>query len=91
MSLCERFVKCPFYQDKMVIETGVGSILKKKYCESNKHKCARYKVLCELGPEYVDNTLFPYMKDRALELIQLNKNDAEALEEDCFVAVLEPV
>lgn len=75
----------------MIIETGVGKILKKKYCESNKGMCARYLVLCQLGPEYVDNTLFPYMMDRAHELIQLNKDDAEALDEECFDAVMELV
>ncbi len=90
MNLCERFGKCPFYQDKMVIETGVGSSLKKKYCESNTHMCARYMVLCQLGPEYVDNTLFPYMLDRAHELIQRSKDDVEEFDEECLNAVLEP-
>jgi len=74
MEICERFEKCPFYQDKMIIETGLGIILKKKYCEMNKHKCARYMVLQAIGPQYVDNSLFPHMKDRAFELIQMNKN-----------------
>lgn len=73
MDMCERFVKCPFYQDKMVIETGIGKILKKRYCEANKKECARYMVLQSIGPEYVDNSLFPHMKDRAFELIQMNK------------------
>ena len=75
MEICERFEKCPFYQDKMIIETGVGKVLKKKYCETNKNACARYMVLQAIGPGYVDNTLFPHMKDRAIELIQTNKKD----------------
>jgi len=75
MDICERLEKCPFYQDKMIIETGLGTILKKKYCESNKNECARYMVLQTIGAEYVDNTLFPHMKDRAYELIQMNKKN----------------
>ena len=59
----------------MIIETGVGAVLKKKYCESNKNNCARYMVLQAIGPEYVDNTLFPHMLDRAMELIQTNKKN----------------
>ena len=75
MAICERFEKCPFYQDSMIIETGVGKVLKKKYCETNKNECARYIVLQAIVPEFVDNTLFPHMKDRAYELVQRNKKD----------------
>lgn len=59
MAMCEKLEKCPFYQGKMTMDSGIGSIFKKKYCEGDKTICARYIVATTLGPNFVPDTLFP--------------------------------
>ncbi len=76
MAMCEKFEKCPFYQGKLVIDTGIGPMLKKKFCEGDKTECARYMVATTIGPEYVTNLLFPNMKEKAEQLIAEVKNKA---------------
>ena len=44
MATCEKLEKCPFYQGKMDINSGLGSMYKNKYCEGDKTTCARYIV-----------------------------------------------
>lgn len=73
MTVCERLETCPFYQGRLVVENNLGEVLKNKYCRKDKTQCARYKVLTELGPEYVDNLLFPHMMEKALYIIAENK------------------
>lgn len=73
MATCEKLEKCPFYQGKMSMESGLGSIYKKKYCEGNKLECARYMVATQLGPEHVTNHLYPNMQDVAKKMIEENK------------------
>ena len=50
MATCEKLSKCPFYNDKMDINKGLGALYKKNYCEGDKTKCARYIVATNLGP-----------------------------------------
>jgi len=69
---CERLAKCPFYQNKMPIESGLGSLYRKKYCEGDKTKCARYLVVTKLGAEYVPDDLYPNMDKRAEEIVAKN-------------------
>ena len=73
MATCEKLPKCPFYQGKMDINTGLGSMYKKKYCENDKTTCARYIVATQLGPEYVTNSLYPNMNDAANKLLEKHK------------------
>ena len=73
MALCEKLEKCPFYQDKMNMETGVGTMYKKKYCEGDKTQCARYIIATKLGAEFVTNNLYPNMKDKADKLLAEHK------------------
>ena len=68
MATCEKLAKCPFYNDKMDINRGVGAMYKKKYCEGDKTICARYIVATKLGPEFVGN-LYPNMNDAAEKLL----------------------
>ena len=74
MAECEKLATCPFYQGKLVVENDLAEVLKAKYCMKDKEKCARYKVFSEIGPEYVDNLLFPHMMNKALFIIAENKN-----------------
>ncbi|MBO5353790.1 MAG: hypothetical protein J6A77_10890 [Lachnospiraceae bacterium] len=73
MATCEKLAKCPFYQGKMSMETGLGSMYKQKYCEGDKTTCARYMIATKLGPEYVTNSIYPNMTDMALKMIEKNQ------------------
>ena len=61
-----------FYQGKMTMDSGIGSMFKKKYCEGGKTICARYIVATTLGPNFVPDTLFPNMNDRAKAILAEN-------------------
>ena len=69
MAKCEKLEKCPFYQGKMSMESGLGAMYKKKYCEGDKTICARYIVATQLGAEYVTTNLYPNMNDVADKLL----------------------
>ena len=71
---CEKLQKCPFYQGKMNMDSGLGSMYKKKYCEGDKTLCARYIVATKLGAEYVTNSLYPNMNDAANKLLEDHKS-----------------
>ena len=73
MAVCEKLSKCPFYNDKMDINKGIGSMYKKNYCEGDKTQCARYIVATQLGAEYVTNHLYPNMRDAANKLLEEHK------------------
>ena len=73
MATCEKLPKCPFYQGKMDINSGLGSMYKKKYCEGDKTICARYIVATQLGPEFVTANLYPNMQDAANKILAENK------------------
>jgi hypothetical protein len=66
---CICFSSCPFFNDKMPIESGLGTIYKKKYCMGNQASCARYIAFQALGPKHVPITLYPSMIDVASQLI----------------------
>lgn len=66
---CEFLENCPFYNDKMDIESAIGGLYKKRYCEGDKTKCARYIVVTQKGSEYVPSNLFPNMIERANEIL----------------------
>jgi len=70
---CENLKNCPFYKDKMDIDSGVGKLYKERYCEGDKTKCARYQVLMKLGRPAVPNDLYPNMHERAEEIINKAK------------------
>lgn len=73
MATCEKLAKCPFYQGKMDINSGLGSMYRKKYCEGDKTICARYIVATELGPEFVTDKLYPNMNSAADKLLAQHK------------------
>lgn len=73
MGACEKLAKCPFYQGTMSMDSGLGSMYKKKYCEGDKNSCARYMISTQLGPEFVTNKIYPNMVDLAKSMIEKNK------------------
>lgn len=72
MAMCENLLKCPFYQGKMSMDSGLGSMYKKRYCEGNRSVCARYMVSSKLGKEFVPASLYPNMVDKAKEILSKN-------------------
>lgn len=70
---CEKLERCPFYNDKMDIESGLGKLYKRRYCEGEKTQCARYMVLTKLGEKFVPVDLYPNMHERAEKIIVQNK------------------
>ena len=73
MAMCENLSKCPFYQGQMSMDSGLGSMYKKRYCEGNRSLCARYMVSSGLGKEYVPSNLYPNMTDKAKEILAAHK------------------
>jgi hypothetical protein len=67
---CIKINFCPFYNDKMPMDRGLGAIYKKKYCLGNNEICARWKVLQALGSAHVPDTLYPSMLDVANQIIE---------------------
>ncbi len=70
MPECKLLETCPFFNDKMPIDSGMGAMYKKKYCENDNTSCARYMVVEALGREKIPVDLFPNMIDRAEETIK---------------------
>lgn len=74
---CERLSTCPFYNDKMDIESGLGKMYKKRYCEGDQAQCARYKIAAAIGKEFVPIDIYPNMIDRADKIIEEHKTKSE--------------
>ena len=70
MSSCEFTTACPFFQGKMEISQGLGSIYRQNYCEGNKLNCARYMVRSKMGKGSVPENLYPNMVDKANQLLR---------------------
>ena len=66
---CERLPACPFYNDKMPIDKGLGAVYRKTYCDTSNKKCARHMVAAALGPQAVPQDLYPNMTSRAEQII----------------------
>jgi hypothetical protein len=72
---CEKLSACPFYNDKMPIDQGLGKLIKKKYCENDKTKCARYYVSTTVGKEHVPQNLYPNMYEEAEKIVKTFKKE----------------
>ena len=55
------------------MDSGIGSMYKRKYCEGDKTTCARYMVATQVGAEFVNNNLYPNMLELANKIITENK------------------
>jgi hypothetical protein len=74
MKICENLERCLYFKQ---IHSGTAAFaeeLKNMYCCGNQNNCARYMVFKELGQEYIDNSLAPYMSHKANEIIENNMN-----------------
>jgi c-di-GMP-related signal transduction protein len=78
---CSRLNGCPFYNDIIQKQQGIGAIYKNKYCMGNHDQCARFIVAGEVGSEYVPVTLYPNMLDIAKDIIEKAKKDKGSVTE----------
>ena len=69
---CKNLEKCPFYNDKMDINKGIGKLYKMNYCEKDPTQCARFQVSSKLGKELVPQNLYPNMHERAKQILREN-------------------
>ncbi|MGC4070226.1 MAG: hypothetical protein QM784_37310 [Polyangiaceae bacterium] len=69
MAQCEVIQKCIFFHDKMANMPDVASAMKRRLCQTDNAKCARWLVRTKLGPNSVPPDLFPNQIDRANKLI----------------------
>jgi hypothetical protein len=67
---CEKLETCPFYQEKIPIDSSLGKLFKKTYCEGDKTNCARYRVSTTVGKEFVPISLYPNMNEQADQIIK---------------------
>ncbi len=66
---CDCLPGCPFFNEKMPIESGLGKLYREKYCLGEFNECARHKVKEALGKEKVPISLYPNMLDKAEKII----------------------
>lgn len=66
---CDCLAGCPFFNDRMPIDSGMGKIYKEKYCLGKFMDCARHKVKEALGKEKVPTNLYPNMFQKAEQII----------------------
>ena len=69
MADCECLAGCPFFNDKMPDNSGLGAIYKKKYCRNDNSQCARYTIFKKLGKAAVPVNLYPNMQERANQIL----------------------
>lgn len=74
MANCEKISTCIFFNNKMSDMPTIAEIYKEKFCKGNNSLCARYMVLAACGMEKVPNDLFPNDREKAKEVIALEKN-----------------
>jgi hypothetical protein len=74
MSDCDCLAACPFFNDRMPIESGLGSIYKKNYCLGDFAKCARHLVVAALGKGTAPADLFPNQQERVANIIAQGKS-----------------
>lgn len=70
----EKLAGCPFYQEKMPMECGLGAMYHKNYCETDKSKCARYLAAASLRQQRGPTDLYPNMNKRAEQIITKKRN-----------------
>jgi hypothetical protein len=69
MADCKLLAGCIFFNDKMPMDSGLGALFKKSYCQGDFMKCARFRVAEALGRERVPGNLYPNMFEEAEKLI----------------------
>ena len=66
---CEMIAKCIFFNDKMANMPAMAGMMKKKYCQGDNSKCARYMVCKGKGREHVPADMSPAQMERAMSIM----------------------
>lgn len=69
MANCASIEKCVFFQDKMANMPDIAASMKRRLCQTDNSKCARWMVRTKLGPASVPADLFPNQVERANMII----------------------
>jgi len=65
MSSCSKKILCAYYHNRFQINSSDYDYNKKKYCEGDYQKCARYIVFEKIGFMKVTNDLLPHQIEKA--------------------------
>ncbi len=63
MADCECLSGCPFFNDRMTMESGLGKIYKRNFCQGDSSQCARFMVMKKFGRPAVPPNLYPNQAD----------------------------
>jgi hypothetical protein len=66
---CEYLEGCLFFNDKMSIDSALGSMSKRNYSQGERSRCAGYMVAKKLGKWNVPGDLYPMMIEKAQEVM----------------------
>jgi hypothetical protein len=69
MADCESISTCIFFHDNMASMPDIAAMMKRRLCQGDNSKCARWIVRSKLGPASVPSDLFPNQIDRANKLV----------------------
>lgn len=72
---CEQMSTCALIQHMSTVVPFTINITKIKYCELNKHKCARYKLMQFFEITQIPYNLWPSDEMKALELLEAKLNE----------------
>ncbi|MFH1061991.1 MAG: hypothetical protein V1747_03795 [Candidatus Omnitrophota bacterium] len=69
MANCELLGGCLFFNDKMSATPGTAEIYKRRYCQEDNSKCARFLIASTLGRDKVPLNLYPNQIERVKKII----------------------
>lgn len=69
MAECPSLKGCPFFNEKMPIESAMGTLYRKRFCLGDYETCARFRVSQAKGKEAVPVDLYPNQAAKAEEIL----------------------
>jgi hypothetical protein len=66
---CECLARCPFFHDNLPNMPASATLTKKRLCQDDFSKCARYMVFRAMGRQGVPRDLYPDDLDRAERIL----------------------
>ena len=69
MADCEFLKGCSLFNRTLPMDSALGELFKKNYCQGDNTTCARYEVTKTLGREKVPADLYPFSIERANQIL----------------------
>ena len=69
MADCEFLKGCLLFNQTLPMDSALGELFKKNHCQGDSTTCARFKVTETLGREKAPADLYPFMIERANEIL----------------------